>query len=220
MRSSIIIVVDEKSSFLCEAVENLKKCRGRPRQFDENEALDKAIELFWTNGFDATCLDDLCVAMGIGRPSIYNAFGDKEALFMRCLARYTETVRSVPMQILETSDSIESSVYGYLKAVAEYSTRDPRRTGCLLGSVASVANDPKVREFLSCAIGLSQERIKKRLQGAVDSGELPESFPVESRARRVMNATLALATRARLGAQLAELMQDVEDGTSSVFAPL
>jgi AcrR family transcriptional regulator len=68
------------------------KPRGRPRSYDPDTALDRAAELFWNNGFDETTLDDLSAAMGMRRPSIYLAFGDKEALFLRALERFRATI--------------------------------------------------------------------------------------------------------------------------------
>lgn len=61
---------------------------GRPITFDEAEALERAMRVFWRSGFEATSLDDLCQAMGVGRQSLYNTFGDKRALFLRCLRHY------------------------------------------------------------------------------------------------------------------------------------
>ncbi len=157
--------------------------------------------------------------MGMVRPSMYNAFGDKEALFMRCMARYAQTVPSEARCVLEGSDSIEAGVYGYLKAVAEYSTCHESHRGCLLGSVASVVDDPKIRDFVASVFAATEERFKKRFEAAVDSGELPNAFPVESRARRLMNAMIAIAVRARLGASIEDLVQDAKEGTLIVLAP-
>src|SRR5882724_13552824 len=63
---------------------------GRPRSFDPNKALDRAMRLFWRKGYEGTSLSDLTKAMGISRPSLYAAFGDKEALFRKALERYAE----------------------------------------------------------------------------------------------------------------------------------
>jgi AcrR family transcriptional regulator len=68
----------------------MKRARGRPRQYDEESALQAAGQVFWTKGFSATSLDDLSVAMGMNRPSIYGAFGDKEALYRRALMQFCE----------------------------------------------------------------------------------------------------------------------------------
>ena len=64
--------------------------RGRPRSYDPDQALDAAIDVFWTHGYDAATLDQLSQAMGMGRPSLYGAFGDKQALFERAVRRFGE----------------------------------------------------------------------------------------------------------------------------------
>ena len=76
---------------------------GRPRAYDTDAVLDRAAEVFWANGFSATSLDDLSAAMGMARPSIYNAFGDKAALFLRALERFRDTVASSPVRALQSA---------------------------------------------------------------------------------------------------------------------
>ena len=68
----------------------MKRSRGRPRQYDEETALRAAADVFWTKGFSATSLDDLSSAMGMNRPSIYRAFGDKEAIYRRALMQFAQ----------------------------------------------------------------------------------------------------------------------------------
>src|SRR6266478_5262361 len=68
----------------------LARPRGRPRSFDEREALEKAVRVFWAKGYDAVTIDDLVAGMGVVRPSLYAIFGDKATLFMRCLEAYAE----------------------------------------------------------------------------------------------------------------------------------
>src|SRR6202035_971093 len=92
-------------SFFCEMVQKSKP-RGRPRAYDPEVALDSAAQIFWEHGFDDATLDDLSTAMGMGRPSIYNAFGDKEALFLRALERFRDTVGSTPLRAMDDEDSI------------------------------------------------------------------------------------------------------------------
>ena len=199
-------------------VNNSKRGRGRPRKFDENEALDAAVKLFWTKGFDATTVDELAVAMGIGRPSMYGAFGDKEAIFMRALDRYLTTVAALPSGPL-SSPKIQEAIQGYLAAVLEYATRHPDHQGCLIGSVAAVVDNPKIRHYVATSIGLSGDLVAQRLQAAVDQGELSKEFPVTQRARRAVNAMIALASRARHGAPLSDLEADVADGAAAVLQP-
>src|SRR5712671_6823177 len=111
------------------------RSRGRPRSYDSAVALDSAAQLFWTKGFADTSLDDLSAAMGMGRPSIYNAFGDKEALFLRALQRYRDTVGLTPLRALEAEDSIRQGLGAFFGQFVAYTTADRSHLGCLLGNV-------------------------------------------------------------------------------------
>ena len=71
--------------------QNAARPRGRPRSFDETDALEKATQVFWSKGYDGVTIDDLVAGMGVGRPSLYAVFGDKRAIFLRVLRAYAET---------------------------------------------------------------------------------------------------------------------------------
>ena len=72
-------------------IQNAARPRGRPRSFDESDALKKATQVFWSKGYDGVTIDDLVAGMGVGRPSLYAVFGDKRAIFLRVLKAYAET---------------------------------------------------------------------------------------------------------------------------------
>ena len=71
--------------------QNAARPRGRPRSFDERDALEKATQVFWSKGYDGVTIDDLVAGMGVGRPSLYAVFGDKRTIFLRVLKAYAET---------------------------------------------------------------------------------------------------------------------------------
>ena len=75
--------------------QNTAKPRGRPRSFDESDALKKATQVFWSKGYDGVTIDDLVAGMGVGRPSLYAVFGDKRAIFLRVLKAYAEREGSI-----------------------------------------------------------------------------------------------------------------------------
>src|SRR5580704_1125567 len=112
------------------------RSRGRPRSYDPDAALDRAAQVFWANGFTDTSLDELGAAMGMGRPSIYNAFGDKEALFLKALKRYRETVASAPLRAMNAEESVGDGLEAFFAQIVEYTTGDHAHLGCLLGSTA------------------------------------------------------------------------------------
>ena len=75
-------------------VQNNARPRGRPRSFDERDALEKATQVFWSKGYDGVTIDDLVAGMGVGRPSLYAVFGDKRTIFLRVLKAYAENGRA------------------------------------------------------------------------------------------------------------------------------
>jgi AcrR family transcriptional regulator len=82
---------------------------GRPRAFDADAALDRALEVFWRQGYEGTALSDLTEAMGINRPSLYAAFGNKEALFAKVLDRYTDGPGAFAAQAIESGRADDGS---------------------------------------------------------------------------------------------------------------
>src|ERR1700676_4193467 len=116
--------------------------RGRPRSYDPEAALDAAAQLFWAKGYADTTLDELSAAMGMGRPSIYNAFGDKEALFLQAMKRYRATVAAAPLETMNAAESVRGGLDAFFGAIVEYTTSDQSHLGCLLGSTAASTDLP------------------------------------------------------------------------------
>jgi TetR/AcrR family transcriptional regulator, copper-responsive repressor len=191
--------------------------RGRPRSYDPDAALDNAAQLFWAKGFADTSLDELSAAMGMGRPSIYNAFGDKEALFLRALERYRETVGLTPLRAMDDEDSIGDALDAFFRKTVEYTTADRSHLGCLIGSVAPVTDLPAVRRFLKRNLAATEAQLADRLAAAVRPGQLPPDYDADHGARRAINAMVSLAARARLGSSRDELLPDAADATSIVL---
>ena len=83
---------------------------GRPREFDADLALDRALELFWRNGYEGASINEIAEAMGVSKPSLYAAFGDKESLYLRALARYGERQRAVHARVLDAEPDARRAV--------------------------------------------------------------------------------------------------------------
>lgn len=114
----------------------MKRTRGRPRAFSEEDVLRRAMETFWTAGFAATSLDDLSEATGLGRPSLYAAFGDKESLYLKALAFWTREMANILGAALRAGRTVEEGLLGfYQAAIVRYRTGVPR--GCLVTCTAA-----------------------------------------------------------------------------------
>lgn len=193
------------------------KSRGRPRAYDPGVALDSAAQVFWERGFADATLDDLGEAMGMGRPSIYNAFGDKESLFLRALERFRDTIGATPLRAFAEADSVREALDALFRRTVEYTTADASHLGCLLGNIAPATALPDVRRFLKTNIAITEERIAERLSAAVQTGELPPDYSAERGAHDAVNAMLSLAARARLGSSRDDLLGDADSATAIVL---
>lgn len=104
----------------------------RPREFDENEVLDKALDLFWHKGYEATSIQELLQMMGISRGSLYDTFGDKHSLFLAALDRYRQRSHARFMQILNQPGSVKTAIAALFKAIVAEAVSDDKQRGCLL----------------------------------------------------------------------------------------
>src|SRR5271163_4220014 len=116
----------------------------RPREFDEVTALEAAIECFWHRGYEATSVRDLADKMGISGPSLYNAYGDKRALFVQALEHYLDHSARALIERLENSLPPKQAVRRFIEEIIERSVNDPERRGCfLINSALEVAPHDK-----------------------------------------------------------------------------
>lgn len=148
----------------------------RPREFDEDQALDRAMDVFWRQGFQATSTDDLMQAMGIGRGSFYNTFGSKRAVYLRTLDRYLELLREGgPYQMLlemePGADALRALTRGYLESVAS----DSGVHGCYFVHVAKEhrGDDPEVRDAIRKGIAQMRVILAEHISAAQVEGVLP-----------------------------------------------
>src|SRR5947209_12313298 len=128
--------------------QNDARPRGRPRSFDESEALVKAAQVFWSKGYDGVTIDDLVAGMGVGRPSLYSVFGDKRTLFLRVLKDYAEKKGALAAKALLSPQTLRDSLAAFLRHVVVTATEKGSAQGCLLVCVAPIVDDPEVRQFL------------------------------------------------------------------------
>ena len=191
--------------------QNTARPRGRPRSFDEREALEKATQVFWSKGYDGVTIDDLVAGMGVGRPSLYAVFGDKRTLFLRVLKDYAEKKGALAAKALLSPSTLRDSLAAFLRHAVETATEKGCARGCLLGCVAPLVDDPEVRQFLQDAAAAAAALVEGRFRDAIIAGEIPSDFPVAVRASQVLDFARGLAMRARIGAPRKTLLRDAEE---------
>jgi TetR/AcrR family transcriptional repressor of nem operon len=182
----------------------------RPREFDEGQVLDAAIECFWRRGLEATSVRDLSEATGLGQPSLYNAFGDKRQLFARSLERYAAQSMRERIARLEASHSPDGAIRAFFRELIKRSLTDPDRRGCLIvNSALEVApHDAAMRRVISSYLTEIEGFFLRCLTRARDNGSLDPGHDVEDLSRHFLGLLLGLrvASRVRPNRELLEGM--------------
>jgi AcrR family transcriptional regulator len=179
---------------------------GRTRQFNVEEALAKALEVFWARGYEGASLPELTRAMGINRPSLYAAFGNKEQLFRRALEHYQIGPQSFLAEALQqpTARAVVEAIFaGFLRM-----QREPDRPrGCLIvnGALACGAEAEPVRRELVRLRQATVVKLRERFEQAVQAGDLREDTDCATLARYVATVLNGLAVQAASGATGEEL---------------
>ena len=149
---------------------------GRPREFDEAFVLDQAVDTFWKSGFEATCVQELCAAMGLNPGSLYASFGDKRALFFMALDRYVDTVSRQAIERIDRGQSGLGGIRDYFEHLISAMLDGKRRWGCLItNTVAEIAaHDPEVAVRVKGHLARIEAAFANALKRAQASGELRE----------------------------------------------
>lgn len=181
---------------------------GRPRAFDYDKALDKAMLVFWEKGYEGTAMPDLTAAMGMNRPSIYAAFGNKEQLFCKAIARYranTEAYLGLPLKKHDLHDAI----HGFLHNAAKAFTCGKSPAGCMAVQGALACSDgatPAKNESSTCREAIVR-LLKTRFEQAAAEGVLPGPASPEALARFYAAVLHGMSVQSAGGASFEQLVQ-------------
>jgi AcrR family transcriptional regulator len=188
-------------------------CRGRPREFCVDHALAQALRVFWQKGYEGTSLTDLTEAMGITRPSLYAAFGNKESLFRKALDLYQCEKLAYINQALEQPTAREVAET-MLRGTVNNVTSNDEPHGCL-GVITSVACGPEsqsVREEVLQRGEVAKKALMDRFERAKVEGDLPQHVDTEGLMRVLIAMLQGISVQANQGATREELDRLVESG--------
>jgi AcrR family transcriptional regulator len=180
---------------------------GRPREFDRAQALEAAMLLFWRKGFQAASVNDLCEAMGVRSPSLYAAFGSKQALYLEAIEHYVRGGGPPVWQALATGATAHASVEALLLALAESLPESEASPAGCMATLAAVSDEwPTTIADVARKVRLEMlGMLRSRLETGLTSGELPTATDIESLSRFYLSVVQGMAIQARDGATLAEL---------------
>lgn len=184
------------------------KPRGRPRAFDRDRALDRATRLFWEKGYAATSIADLTGALEIGAPSLYAAFGSKEALYAEALGHYRDSNEAFVWEGFFAAGTARAAVEALLmdSAAALTGCMADMPRGCMvtLSAVGSEGN-AELGERVRSARAVTFDRLRARLERGVVEGEIPAEADLDALARFVQTVQSGMSILARDGAGRTEL---------------
>lgn len=195
--------------------------RGRPREFDRDQALNAAMETFWRKGYAQTSLGDLCEAMGIRAPSFYRAFGTRADLFLETVAHYRKTYWDNALEDLMREGDIRTALTNFLEEAVRVYMRPGLSKGCFL-DVSTVSLDPgetRIIEALAAQGRETEALFRKRLLQAIEAGQIPQdsNIPAITGALGAFLKGIALLARGELCQ--AELMEIARRGLNLLPPP-
>ena len=184
---------------------------GRPRAFDVEQALDRALEVFWRKGYEAATICDLTAAMGINPPSLYAAFGNKEGLFRKALDRYYE-LRTAFWEEALAAPTARQTAETLLRGTAKFLCDPCHPKGCLAvhGALATDEEADCIRQELERRRATNQVAIRERLKRAKREGDLPSDSDPAALARFLATVIEGMAVQAASGASRKDLERVAE----------
>ena len=147
----------------------------RPRKFVEDQVIEAARDQFWGHGYAGTSLDDLVAVTGVGRGSLYGAFGDKHTIFMRALDEYsTATMAAVRAELRDSAESAYDRLVGHIRSMARVNATDSKRRGCLTAKSAAelAATDKAVARRVKRFLDTYQSELAQTIAAAQREGDV------------------------------------------------
>jgi AcrR family transcriptional regulator len=190
-----------------------RKMRGRPKVFDRNDALDKALMLFWAHGYEGTSLSDLVNATGAKAPTLYAEFENKEGLFRAAMQRYIETFSAQRNAVLnDDALDVKAAIEAYFRATAACFTECDKPAGCffICTSSALSSSSEEVAQMLAQQHHAQESALKTFLDMRQQRGELPQCANCAVLARYLACLLQGMSVRAREGANRDDLDQIVD----------
>jgi len=195
-----------------------KRARGRPRGFIPDEALDRAVEMFWEHGYEGVDVDRIARAVNVTKPALYRAFGDKPTLLLKAVERYTMTYGAPKMAAFQAEPDIHKAVTGFLEATINTATGDARG-GCMMAA-AALGQSERVTEIRSCAakaFTASADIFAKRFEHEIKAGRLTRTPSAKVRGRALVDLLQGLQVRAKAGIAREQLLEDTRSYVSLIL---
>lgn len=186
---------------------NPAKPRGRPIAFNQEEALDKALTVFWTHGYEGATMTELTQALGVNKPSIYATYGNKEALFRKALTRYVAGPAAFIREALD-APTAQLAVQELLHRAVDFFTDKSTPNGCMIvqGALTCGESASEIQQTLIEYRMHFEDGLSKRFELAKKQGDLPTHVECKQLAKYIATIHQGLSVQASSGATREELL--------------
>lgn len=179
----------------------------RPREFDRDEVVQKALQVFWRQGYQATSVEELVAATGVNRGSLYATFGDKRGLFLEAVDHYRSKVTAERLVRLEAPGPARTRIAAFFKEMVDFSLGEGHLLGCLMtnSAIELAPHDRDVRLAVAAGLGATEAAFRRVLTRAKKAGELSAEKSPADLARFFTATANGLRVMARVAPEPASL---------------
>ena len=186
-----------------------KRPRGRPKGFVPDEALDRAVEMFWEHGYEGVDVDQIARAVNVTKPALYRAFGDKSTLLLKAVEHYTKTYGAPIMAAFQAEPDIHKAVTAICEATVNLASGEVR-CGCMMVAAALGQSErvAEIRSYLAKGLAAAADIFAKRFEQEIKAGRLTRTPSAEVRGRALVDLMKGLQLRAKARIAREQLLQD------------
>jgi AcrR family transcriptional regulator len=186
-----------------------KRPRGRPKGFIPDEALDRAVEMFWEHGYEGVDVDRIARAVNVTKPALYRAFGDKSTLLLKAVERYATTYGVPRMAAFQAEPDIHKAVAAFCEATVDTAS-DEACGGCMMAAAALGHSErvAEIRSYAAKGLTATADLFAKRFEKEMKAGRVTRTPSAKVRGRLLVDLLQGLQLRARSGIPREQLLQD------------
>ncbi len=191
----------------------------RTKEFNEDQALDKAIEIFWHKGYNGTSAQDLVTHLGLSRSSLYDTFGDKQKLFAQSLQRYQKNAQNQIVELFDHSENIKETLHDIFKQAVVESLEDRITKGCFMvnSSVELAMHDEEIAKIVKNNSQIMEEVFTNAIQKGQDAGHISKANSAKVLARFIFNTYSGIRVLARTGERDKQVYDDIIKAMFSIL---
>jgi TetR/AcrR family transcriptional repressor of nem operon len=191
----------------------------RTKEFNEDQALDKAVEIFWHKGYNGTSAQDLVTHLGLSRSSLYDTFGDKQQLFTKSLQRYQQQAQNAVKELLENSENVKETLQAIFKQAVIESLEDRITKGCFMvnSSVELAMHDEEIAKIVKSNSQTMEEVFTNAVKKGQAAGHISKQLDAKVLARFIFNNYSGIRVLARTGEKDKQVYDDIVKAVFSVL---